>query len=151
MYFLAIAFLMLIGPLVSIAVEAALLHTPLTLWMAARWFVFWIVGLRLGLAGLRQMTKPEFTARVILGLKGDDVLLLVRELGIANTAFGIIGLLSFWKTGWIAAAAVAGAVFLGLAGVNHAFQPHRNPRENFAMATDLLGAVLLVACAWATW
>jgi hypothetical protein len=33
----------------------------------AKWYVFWAVGVRLGVAGLRQMIQPRYTAVTILG------------------------------------------------------------------------------------
>ena len=34
--------------------------------LVGRWFVFWAVGVRLSLAGLRQFLQPAFTARQII-------------------------------------------------------------------------------------
>ncbi|MEJ8848466.1 DUF6790 family protein [Variovorax rhizosphaerae] len=147
-YYIIVAALMFVAPVASIAFAVLAHHATLDWALALRWFAFWMVGARLGSAGLRQMLNPAFTARNILGIEGDDALLLVRELGFANTAFGTIGILSLWWPAWAAPVAVAGAVFLGLAGINHAMQPHRNARENFAMLTDLVGALALAACAW---
>ena len=147
-YFIIVAVLMFLAPLACIASAVLAHHAALDWALALRWFAFWMVGARLGSAGLRQMLNPKFTARHILGIEGDEALILVRELGFANTAFGAIGILSLWWPAWAVPAAFAGAVFLGLAGINHAMQPHRNARENFAMLTDLLGALVLAACAW---
>ena len=62
--------------------------------LAGRWFVFWGVGVRLGLAGLRQFFQPGFTAKEIFHIGGDEALPLVRELGVANVATAAVGLLS---------------------------------------------------------
>ncbi|GEM_PF-4654073 len=46
--------------------------------------------------------------------------------------------------------ALAGGVLYGLAGANHALQPHRNRLENVAMGSDLSASVVLLAfCATA--
>jgi hypothetical protein len=145
-YFFIVAFCMFVAPAASIAYELFALHTAPDWALPLQWFAFWIVGVRLGLAGLRQMVTPAYTAQHILGIQGGEALVLVRELGFANTAFGVIGVLSLWWPGWSVPVALAGAVFLGLAGVNHIVQPHRNARENFAMLTDLAGAAILAAC-----
>ena len=100
--------------------------------------------MRLSLAGVRQIAQPRYTARVILGLKSDDVLLVVRELGFANVGIGLVGLASLAVPAWQLAAALTGGVFYGLAGVNHALQPHRNRLENVAMVSDVLAAALLI-------
>ncbi|WP_213958708.1 hypothetical protein [Variovorax sp. dw_954] len=145
-YFILVTILMFLAPAACVAFPVIAHHAALDWALALRWFAFWIVGARLGSAGLRQMLNPAFTARHILGIEGGEALILVRELGFANTAFGAIGILSLWWPAWAAPAAFAGVVFLGLAGVNHAMQPHRNARENFAMLTDLAGALVLAAC-----
>ncbi|MOA50332.1 hypothetical protein D3C78_1733370 [compost metagenome] len=65
--------------------------------LVAKWFVFWSVGWRLLLAGFKQIVQPRYTANVILGLKTDEALILVRELGFANVAMGVLGVLSLWQ------------------------------------------------------
>jgi hypothetical protein len=45
---------------------------------------------------------------------------------------------------WRLAGALAGGIFYGLAGVNHALQAHRNRLENVAMVSDLFAALVLL-------
>jgi len=47
----------------------------------------------------------------------------------------------------VTAGALAGGIFYGLAGVNHAVQSHRNRLETVAMTSDLFAAVVLFAYA----
>jgi hypothetical protein len=113
-----------------------------------KWFVFWAVGVRLSSAGLRQILQPGFTAKVVLSLKGNEALFVVRELGMANLSIGLVGLVSLVASSWQPAGALAGVAFYGLAGVNHALQSERGRLQNIAMISDLLIAiVLLVALA----
>lgn len=136
--------LMLVLPLVSCAIELALRDFGLPLVpVIGKWLVFWGVGVRLLLAGFRQIAQPSFTAQKILGVTDERAFILVRELGFANTAMSTIAIASLFVPSWIMPAAVAGAIFLGLAGINHARQPERNSRENLAMVTDLVLAALL--------
>jgi len=152
MYLALVVGLMLVLPSLSVLAEAALAHLPLTMPLIGKWFVFWLVGARLFLAGLRQVVQPRYTAEVILGLKSDEPLVLVRELGFANLAMGSVGLASLFMPTWRIAGALAGGVFYALAGLNHAIQPHRNRLENIAMTSDLFAAGLLFAdCAHAAW
>jgi len=111
-----------------------------------KWFVFWAVGVRLLLAGVRQIFQPRYTAEAILGIKGEDAKRLVRELGFANTAIGCIGTGTLMYLGWLLPAAIAGAVFYGLAGVNHFLHKARGKNENVAMVSDVLVAVVLIVC-----
>lgn len=149
MYFVTVAGLMLVFPLLSIAIDVSAGHAPLGMALVGKWYVFWAVGLRLLLAGIRQILQPRYTAETILGIKGDDALLLVRELGFGNLAIGVVGTLSLFFAGWALPAALVGGLFYGLAGVNHALQAHRNAKENVAMVSDLFAAVVLLGfCAW---
>jgi hypothetical protein len=142
-YLAIIVLLMAVLPVVSVAVELAAGSTDPWL-LIGKWFVFWAVGLRLLIAGLSQVFKPETTAG-ILGIKDSASLIVVKELGFANFAMGVLGTASLWFPGWVNAAALAGSVFLGLAGVNHLLKGERNAKENIAMISDLAIAGVLAA------
>lgn len=144
LYYVIVFLLMLALPALSIAIEASASSASTLFVLLGKWFVFWAVGMRLLLAGVRQIAQPGYTARVILGLKGDEVLLVVRELGFANVAFGLLGVISLIIPEWRLAAALAGGTFYALAGINHLLQPHRNRPENVAMVSDLLAAAVLM-------
>jgi hypothetical protein len=138
---------MLAFPVLSIAVEAARFSTGVDSVLIGKWFVFWSVGWRLLLAGVRQIAQPEYTARQILGLQSTESWTVVRELGFGNLALGIVGVLSLWLPSWQLAVALAGGLFYILAGINHIVQKHRNRLENVAMISDLfVGLILLWVC-----
>lgn len=145
MYFAIVVALMLVLPPTSIGIQV-LSGGPGTLSaaLAAKWFVFWAVGVRLLLAGLRQIVQPRYTAEQILGVKDPDATLIVRELGIANTAIGSIGVASLFFRTWEFPIALAGTIFYALAGINHVIDKHRNRLQNFAMISDLFAAALLL-------
>ena len=144
MYYAIVAALMFLLPMASIATEAWVSAMPLGAQLVVKWFVFWSVGCRLLLAGMKQIYQPAYTAQKILGLKGDDSLILVRELGFANVAMGVLGVLSLFQQPWRLGAALAGGVFYGLAGINHAVQLHRNPLQHVAMSSDLFVSAMLL-------
>lgn len=146
MYYFVVAAFMLVLPVGSIAAESLVAGASVNVLLVAKWFAFWSVGWRLLLAGLRQIIQPQYTAREILGIKGDDSLLLVRELGFANVAVGIFGVASLFQPTWRLGAALVGGVFYALAGVNHLSQHHRTRLEQVAMVSDLFAAVVLLVC-----
>lgn len=150
MYVLIVAALMIAFPVVSILIETIFRDNGVTLGASVgKWFVFWAVGVRLLLAGMRQIFEPRYTAQRILGLSGEDSLLLVRELGFATTAIGCVGAGSIFASGWVVPTAVAGAIFYGLAGINHAIHKRRNRLQNTAMVSDLFVALVLsIYCCW---
>jgi hypothetical protein len=147
MYYLIVAALMLALPVLSLALEWSGTHAPIDASMLCKWFGFWSVGWRLLLAGVRQIVQPQYTAEVILGLKNEESRILVRELGFANLALGVLGVLSVPVPSWRLAVALAGGVFYFLAGTNHFLQPHRNRQQNVAMLSDVfVASVLLGSC-----
>jgi hypothetical protein len=154
MYVPMVIALMLVLPLISIVAQNILAdHSALAaasnLAIVAKWYVFWAVGVRLSLAGLRQIIQPRYTAETILGLKGAESLFFVRELGFANWSIGIVGLASLASPSWVTPAAMLGAIYYGLAGINHCFHKGRNKLQNLALVTDLFAAVVLATCCFA--
>jgi hypothetical protein len=144
MYLYIVIALMFVLPLGSGAAEIYLSNQgAFGLGVFLRWFVFWPVGVRLLLAGFRQIFQPRYTAEVILGIKGEDALFLVRELGFANCALGCIGAISVMETSWVTPAALAGGIFYALAGLNHLLHKGRNRNQNIAMVSDLFVAIVL--------
>lgn len=140
-----IAFLLLI-PIIGSIIEIFVLKSDLkTGGLMLKWFVFSGVGLRLFTAGLKQAGNPGFTAKEIFKLNDDSSLPIVREIGLANISFGVIGLLSFFLPEFRLAAAVSGGLYFGLAGFAHLFRNEKRKKEQLAMISDLfIFAVLLV-------
>ena len=151
MYYAVVGLLMFLLPAASVALEMSGTGAPFSLMLVGKWYVFWAVGWRLFLAGVRQVVQPAYTAREILGLKAAESLVLVRELGFANLAIGTLGIATLAEPAWMLAGALAGGIFYGLAGINHVVQHHRNRLENVAMATDIFAAVLLLGVCLHAW
>lgn len=137
MYFAVVILLLLIFPAASVMVERAVSgHAPSILLLTGRWFVFWAVGIRLFIAGARQVIQPRFTAEEIFSIRDRASFVIVRELGFANLSMGLLGICSVFRPGWIVPAAIVGGLYYGLAGAGHIFQRHRNAKEYMAMISD---------------
>ena len=91
MYIAIVALLTVVLPLGSALVEHAVPGAAPFLALIGKWFVFWAAGMRLVLAGVRQLFQPEFTARQIFRIEGADAFPLVREIGAGNLALGAVG------------------------------------------------------------
>jgi hypothetical protein len=138
MYLAMIILLMGVFPALSVIFEFWVLHGSADmLFLIGQWFVFWGVGVRLMLAGLRQIANPTFTADVIFGVKEKAALTLVQELGFANLSIGLLGVLALVRSEWVVPAAITGGLFYGLAGMKHLIKGDRNRTENIAMVSDL--------------
>lgn len=143
MYFAVIALFMLILPAACIATEYYWLHTSADLVaLLGKWFTFWGVGMRLGIAGLRQAFNPSFTAREIFEIEDERVSPIVQELGFANLSLALLGLLAV-VPGWTMPAAIAGGLFFALAGWKHARAKERNLTRSVAMISDVFIAFVL--------
>ena len=154
MYVIIVIALMLALPLISIVAQIVLtdhgaLHGASYLVIVAKWYVFWAVGARLSLAGLRQIIQPRYTAETILGFKSAESLFFVRELGFANVSMGSVGVASLFAISWVTPAAMLGAIYYGLAGINHCFHQGRNTLQNVALVSDLFAAIVLAICCFA--
>ena len=57
---------------------------------------------------------------------------------------GILGVATLAMPAWSPAAALTGAIFYGLAGINHALHTGRTRLQDVAMITDGLAAVVLI-------
>lgn len=145
MYFAVVALTMLVLPGGFVLTDHSLNpHIPLMM-LVGKWFVFFGVGARLGAAGLRQFVEPVFTAHEVFHMSGDDGLPLVRELGVANLATGVVGLTSVAAPSFVLPVALWAGLFYGVAGAHHVLQPRRSRNETIAMVSDLFMFVVLAA------
>jgi hypothetical protein len=142
MYYGMIVGLMLVLPLVSTIGEAMMGGGDIWL-LAAKWFVFWGVGVRLTIAGVRQMLQPDFTARDIFEITDPKAGRIVQELGFWNLSGGLIAILSLVWPAWALPAALAGGLFYALAGIQHLRNDHRTMKENAALVSDLFIAAVM--------
>jgi hypothetical protein len=144
MYFVSVILLLFVFPLISIVLEALWLHgAGDPSFLVGKWFVFWAVGVRLLLAGVRQVTQPAFTAEGIFNVKDPAARPIVREIGFGNLAMGVLGLASLAHTAWLTPAAIVGGLYYGLAGAGHVSRGNRNFNEQTALITDLVMFVVL--------
>jgi len=147
MYLASVLLFMLVLPVLSVLIEGLALHSSLALFvLIARWFVFWAVGARLFTAGVRQAIDPRFTAEKIFEFKSSEPLIIIRELGFANLALGAAGLLTIFDTAWLLPITIAGALFYGLATLQHIERKNKNPTERIATISDAFLFVALLAC-----
>lgn len=149
MYYAVVVATMLLLPALSVGIDHWLHPDQAVMLSIGRWFVFWGLGVRLFLAGLKQVSQPEFTARDIFQITDPDATKIVSELGYANLSIGLIALASLALPDWTAAAALAGGLFLGLDGIGHVRNSNRNLGESVAMLSDLF--VALVCASYLVW
>jgi hypothetical protein len=107
------------------------------------YWAFFGVGTRLTGAGLSQLVNPARTAQGILGIADRGANQVVHELGFANLSMGVVALVSAFVGGWAILGALAGAIYLGLAGIRHMTKRGKNRDETVATWTDLLVFVMV--------
>jgi hypothetical protein len=151
MYIASVSLLTFILPATSVIAQLLVFkHTTGVLPLVGEWFVFWAVGVRLLIAGLRQVVNPKFTAEEIFNINSAEPLILVRELGFANISTGVLGTCTIFNGGWVMPAAIVGGLFYGLAGLGHAFRKERNLFENVAMYSNFFVFFILFVYVIAT-
>jgi hypothetical protein len=119
--------------------------------LIGKWFVFFAIGARLFVAGIRQVTGPQFTAQTIFGIKDPAAEKPVTEIGFGNLSMGLIALLTIVFPSWLVPAAIAGGLYLGLAGLKHVANAGKNRTETIAMVTDLIMFAIIVIWLILTW
>jgi hypothetical protein len=144
LYLISVLLFMFVLPLTFILVQYSGYGLPLGWALIGKWFVFWSVGVRLFIAGIRQVSKPAFTATQIFHITDKASFVIVRELGFANLSIGFIGMLSLFKAEWCVLAAIAGGLFFGLAGIGHLFKKPDSHNEVIALISDLFICVVMV-------
>jgi hypothetical protein len=145
MYFVIVILLLFLCPLASVAVEAFRFQETLTNWiLIGRWWAFWAVGVRLFLAGMRQVVQPQFTAEEIFEIHDPSALPVIREIGFANLSIGTLGICSIFRSDWVVPAAIVGGLYYGLAGLVHLPHQNKNAKEYVAMVSDWFAAGMLL-------
>jgi hypothetical protein len=143
-YLLMNVFLLFIFPVLSIISECIIEKESLDWALVGKWFIFWAIGIRLFTAGIKQSSNPEFTATRIFHMKTSESFVVIRELGFANIALGVMGILSVINGNWRILAAVIGGLFFGLAGIQHLFKKPDSRNELIAMMYDLTVLVVIL-------
>lgn len=148
-YRLSIVLMMVVLPVASILIDLAMHPGTPVMALVSKWFVFWLVGIRLLSAGIAQIIRPQFTARQIFGFKTEEAFPVIRELGIANSTAGIIAIASLVEATFMLPSAIFGAIFYGAATVGHITRKERSANEGTAMLTDGFAFVALaVVVCW---
>jgi len=143
-YIVVVFLLMLVLPVVSVVHDRSFSETRLGCPSCSGGVSFFAgVGVRFFSAGISQTANPRFTAVTILGLKTSESWMVVRELGFGNLAIGAVALGSIAARTWITPSALAGAVFYGLAAINHIAKKNRNRLENFTLLSDVSACCVL--------
>jgi len=146
MYLVIVVLLLLVLPAVSVVLEAAFSpHAESIMGLVGKWYVFWAVGIRLLLAGIRQVSQPRFTAAEIFDLDDTKAFPMVREIGFGNLAMGTLAACTIIRPEWLVPAAIVGGLYYGLAGLGHLLRGDRNGKESVAMVSDGVAFLGLLA------
>lgn len=111
----------LVLPLLCAFIEISFEHkhdAAYNLWdILCKWFAFWCLGIAPITVALMQMFNPSYTAN-LLSISLTDFI-IIKELGYAQFAIGLLGLFSLkWKA-YRQSAAIVYGVFILLAMLNH--------------------------------
>ena len=145
-YFIAVSVLTFVLPLVCSTGETFFnKEVQLSFVLIGKWFIFSAVGLRLFLAGIKQTTNPAFTAKEIFHIDSPESFPILRELGFANLCFGLIGIISLFLPTWRIVSAFGSGLYYGIAGMQHLLKKSAGANERFALITDIIIFIFLLA------
>jgi hypothetical protein len=146
LYLYSIMLFMLILPVISLIIDNQVFNRDQAfIFLIGKWFVFWAIGVRLLIAGFKQVSDPAFTLEKIFNIKSIEGQIIVRELGFANICMGVLGTISLFGKQFRLSAAIAGGLFLGIAGVYHIIKKPVSKNETIAMVSDLLIFLIMAA------
>ncbi len=137
-YIISVVTLTFVVPAIGFIAEHYTTNAALTFELFGKWFIFSAVGLRLFLAGIKQVKDPAFTAKQIFHIDSPDSFPILRELGFANICFGLVGIVSLFKPEWRIVSAFASGLYYGIAGVQHLLKKPTGINEKVALWTDLI-------------
>jgi hypothetical protein len=145
-YIIGVSILTFVLPLICTIIEILVIKDkPFSFALFGKWFIFSAVGIRIFMAGIKQTTNPAFTARQIFHIDSVESFPIVRELGFANLCFGLVGLVSLFVPSWRIVSAFASGLYYGLAGIQHFIKKPAGMNEKFAMVTDIIIFIILLA------
>ncbi len=145
-YIVVVSLLTFILPFVfSLAQTLVYKNTAFSFDLIGKWFIFSAVGLKLFIAGIKQTTDPAFTAKEIFHIDSPESFSIVRELGFANLCFGLVGIVSLFLPAWRIISAFGSGLYYGFAGLQHVLKKPVGPNEKFALVTDVIIFLLLLA------
>jgi len=143
-YIIGVSIITFLLPVVSAFIEITTNKSLVfSVELVGKWFIFYAVGLRLLLAGIRQTSNPDFTAKEIFHIEGSESFPILRELGFANLCFGLVGLVSLFMPQWRVVSAFGSGLYYGLAALQHFLQKSKGINEKFALITDIIIFILL--------
>ncbi len=131
-------------PIIGFVIEHSVSDKALAFELFGKWFIFSAVGLRLLLAGFKQVRQPAFTLKQIFHIDSPESFPILRELGFANICFGLVGAISLFMPEWRVVIAFASGLYYGMAGVQHGLKKPSGINDNFALWTDLIIFALLL-------
>ncbi len=144
-YIISITVLLFIFPVLSFFIERWVSSTTVNaLASLGKWLVFYAAGLRLFIAGIRQATKPAFTAKEIFHFTGTESFPVIKELGYLNICAGLVGIISLFIPAWRIVSAFSSGLYYGFAGFTHITKKSAGANERFAMITDIIIFILLM-------
>ena len=143
-YIFSVSILTFFLPIISSFIESLSKNIDfLSFDLFGKWFIFFAVGFRLFIAGIKQIRDPGFTSKEIFQINSEESFPIVRELGFANLCFGLIGIVSLFLPQWRIVSAFGSGIYYGIAGFQHLRKKPAGTNEKFALVTDLIIFVIL--------
>jgi hypothetical protein len=113
-------------PFAAVGIEAIGNRGRISTTVIAKWFLFFAVGIRLSLVGIRQMATKK----------------LVKEPGFGNLSLGAMAVISLFIPSWRMVAAFGSSFYYGTSALVHFLQRPTTSDETFILLSN--GCIFLV-------
>ncbi len=83
-----------------------------------KWFLFWTIGIRLFLIGIKKVIYPLFYIKKVYKSYCNQPN-IIRDFGFSYISIGILGILSIFNRSWQFPTFITGLILYSLIGLNY--------------------------------
>ena len=132
-------------PILSVIVQHHLTKVDITPALLGRWFILWVVGIRLLVVGFAKVIHSGRKGNAVL-LNSDDGIGLSKITGLAKMALAGLGFLCVAYDQWSLLPTITVGIYLGLAGFQHDFKKPTTSEGWISMSYDMIVCTVITTC-----
>jgi len=135
-YIVNVYLLTVLLPFTAMSIESFGSKDKLSVAVLAKWFLFFAVGIRFLLGGIRQVVRAKMKTGEIFYIERKSCCPIVKELGFANLSFGAVAVVSLYVPSWRIVSAFSSSFYYGAAVLNGFFGKPASANEIFIRVSN---------------
>lgn len=143
-YIFDVYILTIVLPFAAMCIEAVGSKGQLSVAVVAKWFLFFAVGIRFMLGGIRQAIGAKRKTGEIFYIEKKQCCPIVKELGFANLSLGVVAAISLVIPSWRVVSAFSSCLYYGAAAVSYFFMKRASANETFIMISNSCISLILL-------